>query len=103
MYLKNRSDRMSIVINTVSGKIGMKPKEIINNDKGEEKMETIVLNVNGMMCQMCVKHVTKALEGVAGVENVVVSLENKNATVTGKGLNKDALVAAVVDAGYEAN
>lgn len=30
MYLKNRSDRMSIVINTVSGKIGMKPKEIIN-------------------------------------------------------------------------
>ncbi len=64
-------------------------------------METIVLSVDGMMCQMCVKHVTKALEGVAGVESVVVSLENKNATVTGKNLNKDSLVAAVVEAGYE--
>ncbi len=64
-------------------------------------METIVLNVNGMMCQMCVKHVTKALEGVAGVETVVVSLENKNATVTGKNISRDALVTAVVEAGYE--
>ena len=35
------------------------------------------LKVEGMMCQNCVKHVTKALEGVPGAEDVSVSLENK--------------------------
>lgn len=91
---------VSVVLNALTLNL-WKPKTIINNDKGEVKMETIVLNVNGMMCQMCVKHVTKALEGVAGVETVVVSLENKNATVTGKNISRDALVTAVVEAGYE--
>ena len=59
-----------------------------------------VISINGMMCQHCVAHVTKALTGVAGVESVNVSLENNNATVTGSA-DDAALTAAVVDAGYE--
>ena len=60
-----------------------------------------MIAIEGMMCQMCVKHATKALAAVDGVESVEVSLENKNAIVT---LNKDvadaALAAAVTEAGY---
>lgn len=59
-----------------------------------------VISIEGMMCQHCVAHVNKALTGVPGVESVEVSLENKNATVTGSA-EDSALTAAVVDAGYE--
>lgn len=61
-----------------------------------------VLDVEGMMCQHCVAHVTKALQGIAGVEAVEVSLENKNAAVTlADDVSDEVLVKAVVDAGYE--
>ena len=59
-----------------------------------------VIAIEGMMCQHCVAHVTKALTNVDGVENVTVSLENNNATVTGTA-DDAALTAAVADAGYE--
>mgnify|MGYP001857185243 CR=1 FL=1 len=60
------------------------------------------LTVEGMMCQNCVKHVTKALEGVPGATDVQVSLENKSATVTVPEMTSDdVLKAAVEEAGYE--
>lgn len=60
------------------------------------------LSVEGMMCQNCVKHVTRALEGVSGVTGVAVSLENKNAVVDcSDSVTDDALRSAVTDAGYE--
>lgn len=72
-----------------------------DNKKGENKMETITLNIEGMMCKHCQARVEKALSEVAGVDKVVVSLVNKNATVTGKGITKEVLSKAVIDAGYE--
>ena len=60
----------------------------------------VTLNIEGMMCQHCVAHVTKALEGVPGAETVAVSLENNNAVVTGNA-DREALAAAVADAGYQ--
>jgi Cu2+-exporting ATPase len=55
------------------------------------------------MCKHCVHHVTKALEGVEGVSNVCVSLDDNNAVVdVAEGVADEALVAAIVDAGYEA-
>lgn len=61
------------------------------------------LNVTGMMCQHCVAHVTKALEGVDGVSDVAVSLEEGTATCeAAEGVTDEALVAAVAEAGYEA-
>ena len=62
----------------------------------------ITLKVTGMMCQHCVAHVTKALEGVEGVSKVEVSLQKGEAQVTGEGLDKAKLVAAVNEAGYKA-
>lgn len=40
------------------------------------------LNIEGMMCGHCTSRVEKALRAVEGVKNVIVSLENKTATVT---------------------
>lgn len=77
--------------------------DILNTNK-KERVDTMkkVLDIEGMMCQHCVAHVTKALQGIAGVEAVEVSLENKNAAVTlAADVSDDALVKAVVDAGYE--
>lgn len=45
-------------------------------------METVELKVEGMDCQGCVQSVTRMLTGVAGVEKVDVSLEEKRARVT---------------------
>lgn len=49
----------------------VKPKEIIMEKK---------LSVEGMMCQHCVAHVKKALEGIEGVEEAVVDLDSNSAT-----------------------
>ena len=61
------------------------------------------LHVEGMMCQKCVAHVKKALEGVEGVAEAAVDLEGKSATVTlAQEVADEVLVAAVVEEGYEA-
>ena len=62
------------------------------------------LRISGMTCTMCVKHVTKALEKVPGVTKAVVTLEPPRAVVRHDPVaaSKDALAAAVRDAGYDA-
>ena len=71
----------------------------IEESKGETTMKKTI-KIEGMMCQHCVKAATKALEGVAGVTAVTVSLEDKQAVVEGSATD-EALTAAIVDAGYE--
>ena len=69
--------------------------------KGATQMEKI-LNIEGMVCMNCVKHVDKALREVAGIKEVTVSLADKEARVQ---LNKDVpdgvLKAVIEDAGYQ--
>jgi len=63
------------------------------------------LLVKGMTCGNCARHVTEAIQGVAGVRSASVSLENKNATVRwnpGATANIPAVIEAVKAAGYEA-
>ena len=55
--------------------------------------------IEGMMCQHCVAHVTKALNALPGV-TAVVDLGSKSAVVTGDA-SDDAIRAAVEDAGYQ--
>lgn len=60
------------------------------------------LKVDGMNCGHCVKSVTEALSGVAGVKKVVeVSLERGEAVVDGSA-DARALIAAVEARGFEA-
>jgi copper chaperone len=61
----------------------------------------MILNVTGMTCQHCVSAVTKALQGVTGVESAEVSLEDKQAVVMGDA-DSQALVQAVKSEGYDA-
>ena len=62
-----------------------------------------VLHVEGMMCEKCVAHVKKGLERVAGVEEALVDLEAKKATVKLSAEVPDqTLIDAVVEEGYEA-
>ena len=75
-------------------------------DKKKEKLEdknmTKTLKVEGMMCQHCVAHVKKALEGIEGVASVEVDLKKKIAVVTLlKEVSNETLTKAIVDAGYE--
>ena len=67
------------------------------NIKEDNTMKKTV-KIEGMMCQMCVKHVKTALSALD--PNVEVSLENKCATVD-ESVADDAIVAAVKEAGYE--
>jgi copper chaperone CopZ len=66
-------------------------------------METKTLNIAGMSCNMCVKHVTHALKRVEGVVDVDVQLEPATATVTydPQVANYAALKEAVAEADYE--
>lgn len=58
--------------------------------------------IDGMMCNMCVKHVTEALNGIDGVTGAKVSLEDKNAVIeTSKEVSDKAVKDAVGDAGYD--
>ena len=58
--------------------------------------------IEGMMCAHCTGRVQKALEQVAGVKEVTMSLEEKSAKLLlEKEVSDDALKAAVTEAGYE--
>ena len=62
-------------------------------------MRTII-RIDGMNCGHCSASVEKALRAVAGVGDVAVSLEKKNAVVTHDNASVDALRAAVTGAGF---
>ena len=55
-----------------------------------------------MDCGHCTAAVTSELEAVPGVEAVAVDLDAKLVTITGAGLDDDALRAAIDEAVYDA-
>jgi Cu+-exporting ATPase len=63
-----------------------------------------LLDVTGMTCGNCARHVTEALQSVAGVKGVFVQLETGRARVSWDGLetHPETLIQAVEKAGYEA-
>ena len=72
-----------------------------SNKKDDVKMKK-KLTIEGMMCQNCVKHVTKALQKLDGVAEVEVSLEQKSAVVTmNNEIADDVLSKAITDMDYE--
>ena len=95
-----------VVCNALRLTVFMRGKKYKNQlPQGEQKGDITMkklLKVEGMMCQHCVKHVTDALMGVAGVTSVDVNLKKKGALVEcGEGVTNEALTAAVKEAGYE--
>lgn len=58
------------------------------------------LEVIGMSCEHCEKAVKEELNGVQGVDSVVVNLAEKQVEVEGDNLNELDLRNAVEEAGY---
>ena len=86
-------------------------EESIKNEKEEQKKENQednkmnankkVMVIDGMMCTHCTGRVQKVLEALDGVSTVVMSLEDKTATVEMVAdVSYEVLTAAVTDAGY---
>jgi copper chaperone len=66
-------------------------------------MNTVELDVQGMTCGSCVKHVTKALQSVPGVSQVEVDLAKGRARVVGEMAPiAEALIAALASEDYPA-
>jgi Cu+-exporting ATPase len=66
---------------------------------------TTELEVTGMSCSNCARHVTEAIQGVAGVRSATVNLEQNKAVVRwadGNGQPVDEVIGAVRKAGFEA-
>ncbi len=70
-------------------------EKLTSDEERIQKMKKVELNVEGMMCQMCVKHVREALEAIPGAKDVVVDLDAKAASVE---LPDDASAQTAVDA-----
>ena len=65
-------------------------------------MPTKTFPVKGMTCNHCVMHVRRALEQVPGVQQVEVSLEKNQATITfNDNFDFKAAQKAVEEAGYQ--
>ncbi|MCQ4256791.1 heavy-metal-associated domain-containing protein [Stutzerimonas stutzeri] len=63
-------------------------------------MSTINLQVQGMTCSACVRHVSQALTAVTGVKAVQVDLDSGRVLVDGSP-DGTSLLAALDAAGYE--
>ena len=65
-------------------------------------MKTMILDIDGMSCEHCVRHVTEALGELSDVQTVAVDLASNRATVeVDDGFDEAAASAAVDEAGYE--
>lgn len=66
------------------------------------EVKKLLVNVEGMSCNNCAKHVKKALEDLEGVEVADVNLEEKNAEVSYIGdIDQEKIKEAIEEAGYE--
>jgi P-type Cu+ transporter len=72
-------------------------------DEAKNRVEPILLPVEGMTCASCVRRVEKAVASVPGVADSSVNFATETLSVTpGEGFSADALLAAIDKAGYEA-
>ena len=80
-----------------------RPDPVVPEPKrGDNDMDIINLDVQGMTCGHCSATVQKALSAIEGVRAVDVTLETGRVVIYGAGLDSAALIAAVLDKGYDA-
>ena len=66
------------------------------------ELKKIIVNVDGMSCNNCAKHVKNALEDLDQVKEVIVNLDDKNAEISYESeLNEKEIENAITEAGYE--
>ena len=76
-------------------------KRFKTEDRKENPMKNLIMQIDGMSCEHCKARVEKALQAVDGVSQAVVSLEKNTADVTAtEAVTDGELTKAVEDAGY---
>lgn len=76
-------------------------KENIKENEMNE-VKKMIVNVDGMSCNNCAKHVKNALEEINNVNSVIVNLDKKNAELTYEGnIDEKTIENAITEAGYE--
>ena len=65
-------------------------------------MTTKSVDINGMSCQMCVRHVTNALSAIPGVRVRNVQVGSAEIEFDPQSVGEDQILEAVREAGYEA-
>ena len=66
-------------------------------------MNVVSLEVGGMTCESCARHVEQTLKAIPGVRAAEVSYKEGTAKVsTGDGASSNALISAIAGAGYSA-
>ena len=79
-----------------------KDQENIKENKENNGMTTITVNVTGMMCVHCEAHVNKAIKEAFGVEDVVSSHEKGTTVIQApQKLDEDKIREVIKEAGYE--
>jgi len=67
----------------------------------KKEIYTAKAKVSGMMCQMCVKHVSDSLTAVKDVKKVEVSLSEGTATISStRPLTEEEIKTAISASGY---
>lgn len=75
--------------------------EILKENEMNE-VKKMIVNVDGMSCNNCAKHVKNALEDIEGVSEAIVNLEKKNVEVSYQGdIDEKVISDAINEAGYE--
>lgn len=59
------------------------------------------INITGMNCQHCSASVTNAIKAVPNVSDVEVNLAENRAYIKGGNADKNAIIEAVRDAGFD--
>lgn len=74
-------------------------QEVKMEIKEKETVKMRKMNIEGMMCQNCVRHVSKALNAIEGI-SATVDLENNCAYIEGEAADEE-LIKAIEEEGYE--
>jgi len=71
--------------------------------EGKIYMEPLILNIEGMTCNHCVKSVKNSISSLSGVNNINVSLSENNVTLEydKNTLTKEKIISAITNEGYK--
>ncbi len=86
----------------IRGRARLAPRPSPEIPTGENTMDIIQLDVQGMNCKHCSGTVEKALGEIEGVLEADVSLETGRVLVYAKGVPPETLIAAIAAKGFEA-
>ena len=93
-----------LVLSLVVGFFSMQAVQAKSPVQTQNSSQSVTLDMQNMTCAMCKITIKKALQGVDGVQEVMVDSDTETATVTfdPQKTNSKSLIKATTNAGYPA-